>query len=62
MPGDLTELAGELVHPRGQIAVDLHFTPGHVRGSVALPEGVHGTFRYGAKTIELQPGTQAVDL
>ena len=62
MPGELTELAGAMVHPRGEIAVELHFAPGHVRGSVALPEGVHGTFCYGGKTIELRPGMQAVDL
>lgn len=62
MPGDLTELAGELVHPRGLIAVDLRFTPGHVRGSVVLPEGLLGTFYYGGKTIGLRPGRQVVEL
>ncbi len=62
MPGDLTELAGELVHPQGLIAVDLHFASGRVHGSVSLPADVHGTFSYGGKTVVLQPGTQAVDL
>jgi alpha-L-rhamnosidase len=62
MPGDLTELAGEMVHPRGQIAVELHFMSGRVRGNVVLPEGLQGTFCYGGKTVGLRPGTQALDL
>jgi hypothetical protein len=62
MPGHLTELAGEMVHPRGQIAVDLHFAPGRVHGTVLLPAGLHGLFSYAGKTIVLRPGTQAVDL
>lgn len=62
MPGDLTELAGEMVHPRGRIIADLQFSSGHVRGSVVLPDGVRGTFVYGGKTIRLQPGTQAIEI
>ena len=37
LPGELAELAGELVHPRGLIAVELHFAQGRVHGSVSLP-------------------------
>ena len=62
LPGHLTELAGEMVHPRGQIAVELHFATGHVHGSVVLPAGLHGSFSYAGKTIVLRPSTQAVDL
>ena len=62
IPGHLTQLAGELVHPLGRIIVDLHFASGHVRGSVMLPAGLHGTFCYAGKTVALRVGMQAIDL
>lgn len=62
MPGHLTHLSGEMVHPRGRITADLHFDGEHVRGTVSLPDGLHGTFRYGDKTVDLQPGAQSIEL
>ncbi len=62
MPGHLTHLSGEVVHPRGRIAAELHFADGQVRGTVTLPAGVHGIFSYGGETVALQPGAQAIDL
>lgn len=61
MPGNLTHLSGVMVHPHGQIAADLHFEDGHVRGAVTLPSGVHGRFHYAGKTTALQPGAQSID-
>ena len=62
MPGALTHLSGEMVHPRGRLAADLHFADETVRGTVALPPGVQGTFRYAGKSLTLQPGAQSVAL
>ncbi len=62
MPGHLTHLAGEMVHPRVRIAADLHFADGQVRGTVTLPAGLHGTFCYGGKTVSLQSGVQSIEI
>lgn len=62
MPGHLTELSGEMVHPRGRIVVDLHFESGRVHGRVSLPADLRGTFCYAGQTVTLQPGTQEIDL
>lgn len=60
MPGHLTHLSGELVHPRGRIIADLHFADGQLRGTVALPAGLHGAFCYAGKTVALQAGAQPI--
>ena len=62
MPGHLTSLAGKMVQPRGRIEADLHFENGRVRGSISLPAGLTGTFRWAGKTLELSPGLQSIDL
>jgi hypothetical protein len=62
MPGHLARMSGEMVHPRGQIAADLHFDNGHVHGTISLPGQVTGTFRFGRQSIQLQPGTQSIRL
>ena len=60
MPGHLTSLSGEMVHPRGRIVADLHFENGRITGSVSLPSGVSGTLRYNGNTMVLQPGSQQI--
>jgi hypothetical protein len=62
MPGHLVNLSGTMTHPRGQIEVAFDFEAGHVRGSVSLPPGINGTFRFAGKSVDLQPGTQLIDL
>jgi hypothetical protein len=62
MPGHLTRLSGEMVHPRGLIEVDLQFVHDGVRGAVTLPDDVTGTFRYAGKTVVLHPGSQPIEL
>jgi len=37
MPGHLSSLSGEMVHPLGKIEANLHFKKNHVRGSKSLP-------------------------
>lgn len=60
MPGHLTHLSGEMVHPRRRIVADLHFADGQVRGTVTLPIGLHGAFAYAGKTVALQAGAQSI--
>ena len=62
MPGHLTHLSGEMVHPRGRISADLHFDGAHVRGTVALPDGVQGTFCYAGQRVDLEAGAQSIEL
>jgi alpha-L-rhamnosidase len=62
MPGHLRSLSGEMVHPQGRIAADLHFENGHVHGNITLPAGMTGTFRFAGKSLELQPGSQSIKL
>lgn len=58
--GPVTSISGSMVHPRGQIDVQLKIDDGRLSGSVSLPEGVRGTLRYGGVTRELVAGVQQV--
>ena len=62
MPGHLTHISGEMVHPKGQMGVNLHFDKGGVRGNVALPAGLDGILRFSGKTVVLKPGKQTIEL
>ncbi|MCA9835797.1 MAG: hypothetical protein KC422_02745 [Trueperaceae bacterium] len=62
MPGHLTQLSGEMVHPRGQIVVDLEFVGDLVRGTITLPAGVSGSFKYAGKSLALHAGSQVLEL
>ncbi len=62
LPGYLTHLTGDMVHPGGRIEVDLHFEHDHVSGSVSLPSSLSGVFRYAGKTLEMRPGLQPIEL
>jgi alpha-L-rhamnosidase len=61
MPGHLTRISGEMVHPRGRIEADLHFENDHVQGNLCLPSGLTGVFRFAGKKIDLQSGRQRVE-
>jgi hypothetical protein len=60
MPGHLTRLSGEMVHPRGRIAADLRFENGRISGSISLPPGLSGTLRWAGGTLGLRPGPQEI--
>ncbi|HEX6034857.1 MAG TPA: alpha-L-rhamnosidase C-terminal domain-containing protein, partial [Anaerolineales bacterium] len=62
MPGHLTRISGEMVHPRGRIEADLHFENGQVNGTISLPLAVTGTFCFAGRKLELQAGPQRVEL
>ena len=62
MPGHLTRISGEMLHPRGRIEADLLFENGHVHGNISLPSSVTGTFCFAGKSLELLPGSQSIVL
>jgi alpha-L-rhamnosidase len=60
--GPLKELTGSLVHPRGQIDVQLRVQGGRLTGSISLPEGIVGTLRYMDVSQPLGSRLQQIDL
>ena len=60
MPGHLTHLSGEMVHPQGRIVADLHFENGRITGSISLPPALNGVLRFGGNTTPLHPGRQDI--
>jgi len=60
--GPLEEITGSLVHPRGQIDVQLRVQDGRLAGSISLPHGVTGTLYYAGVSQPLGSGLQQIDL
>lgn len=58
--GPLTSASGTLPHPKGEIAVRLERNGDGLRGEIALPPGVTGTFRHDGRSVSLRGGTQGV--
>lgn len=58
--GPLSNARGAMVHPKGEIEVDLRVQDGVYSGFVTLPDGVTGTFKQGSRAINLKPGRQQV--
>ncbi len=62
MPGDLTHLSGEMVHPRGRLVLDFYFEADALRGNVHLPEGLKGRLTYRGRTQDLGSGDTQIAL
>jgi hypothetical protein len=60
--GSLTHAQGRLVHPQGDIAIDILRSGTHVQAQITLPPGIPGVFRWRGKAVALRPGRQAVEL
>lgn len=60
--GPLESMTGSLVHPRGQIDVQLRVQAGRLAGSIRLPAGITGTLRYADASQPLGSGLQQIDL
>lgn len=58
--GPLERAGGRLVHPRGEIVVEVERRDGELRGTVELPQGVTGVARIGGRTQPLHEGWQAL--
>jgi len=60
--GSLNEIIGTMPHPKGDIVVDLkRADDGGLNGSVQLPAGLTGTFKWNGTTIDLPAGTTAIE-
>lgn len=59
-PGPLRCIRSETPTPRGPVALDLAFDGPHVRGSVTLPAGLSGIFRWRRRNLPLEPGRNVI--
>ena len=60
-PGGLSFVRARAAHPKGKVAVDLHFEGAGAAGTVTLPEGVEGVFRWNGTELPLAPGENRVE-
>ena len=61
--GKLTFIKASYPHRLGDIKVDLKKTKkGGVEGSIELPEGLTGTFKYEGKTLDLKGGVREIKM
>jgi len=58
--GPLTQVGGTLVHPRGQISVDLRMEHGVLAGYIVLPDRVDGSLIIEDQTTPLVAGVNNV--
>jgi hypothetical protein len=58
----LTSARGTMVHPAGEIEVDLQRESSTLRGHITLPQGVSGTFAFGGVTQPLTAGRQEIEV
>ena len=59
-PGGLSFVRAQAPHPQGEIAVDLRFDGTGVAGTVTLPHGVDGTFKWRGAEKPLAPGKNEI--
>ncbi len=62
MPGKLQNISGILVHPKGEITVEIHQMADRLEGRVILPPGIKGTFRYNGQRCYLHGGRQDITI
>jgi hypothetical protein len=61
--GPLEQIEATMPHPAGIIVVQLERRGKEgVRGTITLPEGLQGTFKWGTQTLSLSPGSQEIKL
>lgn len=56
----LNEINAEMPHPKGNIKVYLKKKKNKITGTVTLPKGTTGIFKYNKKEIKLNEGTQLI--
>ncbi|MFW6303557.1 MAG: alpha-L-rhamnosidase C-terminal domain-containing protein [Candidatus Sumerlaeota bacterium] len=61
-PGSLPHLTAKMPHPQGYIAVDLHFSGNHCKGSIDLTAPISGRFCWQGCEQELKQGLNNVDI
>jgi alpha-L-rhamnosidase len=61
--GELNHIEGTFPHPAGELTFDLtRKDSGGIRGTVMLPAGVSGSFRWKGKQVVLRSGEQRISL
>ncbi len=61
--GDLQQIDATMPHPAGMIELQLERKGKNgLKGSITLPEGLHGTFTWGNQDLTLSPGFQEIKL
>ncbi|NJO84048.1 MAG: hypothetical protein HC828_15510 [Blastochloris sp.] len=58
--GPLTHVSGTLMHPQGEIMVDLYRERDTYRGRIALPNGISAIAELGQRSVGLQAGLNHV--
>ena len=61
-PGGLSFIRAHAPHPQGEIVVDLLFDGTDVSGTVTLPHGVGGIFKWGGREKPLASGENRIDV
>ncbi len=61
-PGGLKRIRAGVPTPKGAVEEDLSFEDGRVRGTVKVPEGMHGVFEWGGESVPLAPGVVEIDM
>ena len=59
-PGNLTSIKSSMPHPAGTITLDLSFRSSTVSGTITLPEGIDGVFKWKERKIKLHEGKQNI--
>ena len=55
-PAHLKRIRSTTPTPKGDVKLDLSFDGGKATGTVVLPEGLYGTFRWNGEDLPLSPG------
>ncbi len=59
----LPGVSGSIPHPKGELSVDLRTSgTNRINGTITLPQGVTGTFRWQGQALALVPGENAIRL
>ena len=59
-PAHLREIRSSTPTPKGDVVLDLRFDGGRVAGTVMLPEGLDGVFRWKNNGMQLKPGINII--
>jgi len=60
-PGALRFIRSSTPTPKGMVVLDLRFDGGKAEGTVTLPPGLNGVFRWNGHDVPLVSGTQTID-
>lgn len=58
--GNLNALQARAMHPKGEILLDLKRDKNAIKGTVTLPPGIPGTFKWNGKQLPLNPGENTI--